>query len=93
MGPRLRERALHRHCRLVGSHRLGREDLPFRTKGQPTIDVLTDAYADGLSFDFACGDEVYGGCTELREFLEDRGQAYVLRVATSFTLTLAPAPG
>jgi SRSO17 transposase len=65
-------------------------NLRFRTKGQLAIDVLQDAYADGLSFDFACGDEVYGSCTELREFLEDRGQAYVLRVASSFTLTLAP---
>ena len=65
-------------------------DLRFRTKGQLAIDVLADAYADGLSFDFACGDEVYGSCTELREFLEDRGQAYVLRVASSFMLTLAP---
>ena len=64
-------------------------DLRFRTKGQLAIDVLGDAYADGLSFDFVCGDEVYGGCTELREFLEDRGQAYVLRVASNFTLTLA----
>jgi SRSO17 transposase len=64
--------------------------LRFRTKGQLAIDVLADAYADGLSFDFACGDEVYGSCTELREFLEDRGQAYVLRVASSFTLTFAP---
>jgi SRSO17 transposase len=65
-------------------------DLRFRTKGQLAIDVLADAYADGLSFDFACGDEVYGSCTELREFLEGRGQAYVLRVASSFLFTLAP---
>ena len=64
-------------------------DLRFRTKGQLAIDVLADAYADGLAFDFVCGDEVYGSCTQLREFLEDRGQAYVLRVASSFTLTLA----
>jgi len=64
-------------------------DLVFRTKGQLAIDVLQDAYADALSFDFVCGDEVYGACTELREYLEDRGQAYVLRVACSFTLTLA----
>jgi SRSO17 transposase len=63
--------------------------LRFRTKGQLGIDVLDDAYADGLSFGFVCGDEVYGSCTELREFLEDRGQAYVLRVASSFLL----APG
>jgi SRSO17 transposase len=65
-------------------------DLRFRTKGQLAVDVLQDAYADGLSFDFACGDEVYGSCTELREFLEDRAQPYVLRVASSFTLTITP---
>jgi SRSO17 transposase len=64
-------------------------DLRFRTKGELAIDVLTDAYGDGLSFDFVCGDEVYGACTALREFLEGRGQAYVLRVASSFILTLA----
>jgi SRSO17 transposase len=64
-------------------------DLRFRTKGQLAIDVLGDAYADGLSFDFACGDEVYGSCTELRRFLEDRGQAYVLRVASNFTVAVA----
>jgi len=54
-------------------------DLQFRTKGQLAIDILTDAYADGLVTGFACGDEIYGSCTELRGFLEDRGQAYVLR--------------
>jgi SRSO17 transposase len=66
-------------------------DLAFRTKGQLAIDICTDAYADGLTFDFICGDEVYGSCTQLREFLEEGGQAYVLRVASSFTLT--PATG
>jgi SRSO17 transposase len=65
-------------------------DLRFRTKGQLAVDVLQGAYGDGLEFDFACGDEVYGSCTELREFLEDRGQAYVLRVASSFVFVLAP---
>jgi SRSO17 transposase len=63
-------------------------DLRFRTKGQLAIDILTDAYAGGLVIDFACGDEVYGSRTELRGFLEDRGQAYVLRVASSFAVTL-----
>jgi hypothetical protein len=42
-----------------------------------------------LRFEFACGDEVYGSCTDLREFLEGRGQAYVLRVASSFMLAIA----
>ncbi|HEX3960933.1 MAG TPA: IS701 family transposase [Trebonia sp.] len=64
-------------------------NLRFRTKGELAIDILGDAYADGLSFDFVCGDEVYGSCTALREFLEGRGQAYVLRVASSFRLSLA----
>jgi SRSO17 transposase len=65
-------------------------DLEFRTKGQLAMDICADCYADGLKFGFACGDEVYGGCTQLREFFEARGQAYVLRVASSFMLTLAP---
>jgi hypothetical protein len=37
-----------------------------------------------------CGDEVCGGCTRLREFFEEQEQAYVLRVASNFTLVLAP---
>jgi len=64
-------------------------DLRFRTKGQLAIDICASAYADGTGFDFACGDEVYGSCTQLREFFEDNGQAYVLRVPSNFTLTLA----
>jgi SRSO17 transposase len=61
-------------------------DLQFRTKGQLAIDVCTDAYADGVRFDVVCGDEVYGGCTQLREFFEQQQQAYVLRVACTFLL-------
>jgi SRSO17 transposase len=64
-------------------------DLEFRTKGQLAIDVCAEAYADGIRFDFACGDEVYGSCTRLREFFEDNDQAYVLRVPSNFALTLA----
>jgi SRSO17 transposase len=64
-------------------------DLEFRTKGQLAIDVCAAAYADGIGFDFACGDEVYGNCTQLREFFEDNNQAYALRVPSNFTLTLA----
>src|SRR5438093_1157231 len=63
--------------------------LAFRTKGQLAIDICTEAYADGLVFDFACGDEVYGNCTQLREFFERNRQAYVLRVASTFTVQLA----
>ena len=64
-------------------------DLEFRTKGQLATGICASAYADGIRFDFACGDEVYGNCTQLREFFEKHGQAYVLRVPSNFTLTLA----
>ena len=65
------------------------DDLGFRTKGQLAIGVLAAAFADGAAVAFVCGDEVYGACTELREFLEDHGQGYLLRVPSSFRLTLA----
>jgi SRSO17 transposase len=65
------------------------EDLVFRTKGQLAIDILTEAFADGVRLDYVCGDEVYGSCTQLREYLEDHDQAYVLRIPSSFRLTLA----
>ena len=64
-------------------------DLAFRTKGQLAIDLSTGAAAGGIRPDFYCGDEVYGSCTQLREHFEAEGQAYVLRVPSNFTLTLA----
>jgi hypothetical protein len=63
--------------------------LGVRTKGQLAIDLLGEVLADGIRLDFACGDEVYGSCTQLREYLEARGQAYVLRVPSNFYLTVA----
>ena len=65
------------------------DDLVFRTKGQLAVGVLNEALADGAAFDFVCGDEVYGACTRLRKFFEDHGQGYVLRVPSTFRLTLA----
>jgi SRSO17 transposase len=66
------------------------EDLGFRTKGQLAIGLLAEAFADGIRLDFVCGDEVYGSCSQLREFCEGYGQGYVLRVPSNFRLTLAP---
>jgi SRSO17 transposase len=64
-------------------------DLVFRTKGQLAIDLLTEVFTGGLRLDYVCGDEVYGSCTQLREYLEACGQAYVLRIPSNFHLTLA----
>ena len=63
--------------------------LEFRAKGQLAIDIAAEVLADGIGFDFFCGDEVYGSCTELRGFFEARGQAYVLRVPRNFRFTQA----
>src|SRR5260370_39402302 len=63
--------------------------LVFRTKGQMAIDLCAEAFADGLRLDYVCGDEVYGSCTGLRSFLEGACQGYVLRVPSSFPVTLA----
>jgi SRSO17 transposase len=64
-------------------------DLVFRTKGQLAIDILAETLTGRVRLDFVCGDEVYGACTELREFLEGHDQGYVLRVPSSFRLALA----
>jgi len=64
-------------------------DLEFATKGELAAGLVADAAADGVMMDFICGDEVYGNCTKLRQALEAAGQAYVLRVASSFRVTLA----
>ena len=63
-------------------------ELEFRTKGQLAAGIAADALAEGICFDFFAGDEVYGSCTELRQFFEGRGQAYVLRVPRNFRLAL-----
>jgi len=63
--------------------------LEFRSKGELAIDLCTEAFGDGVRLDFVCGDEVYGACTRLRKFFEDHGQGYVLRVPSTFRLTLA----
>jgi SRSO17 transposase len=64
-------------------------DLRFQSKGQLAAAICAEAYADGAAFDFILGDEVYGASTELRGYLESRGQGYLLRVASSFMITLA----
>ena len=72
-------------------------DLEFRTKGQLATDICADSYVDGLALDFICGVEVYGGSTRLGTSSRPTSQAYVLRIASSFVITLAggrssPAP-
>ena len=45
-------------------------ELGFATKGELAVQILTDAYADGLVTDFVCGDEVYGSCPGVSDILK-----------------------
>ncbi len=67
-------------------------DPAFRTKGQLAIDLCTDTSADGLRFDFVCGDEVYGNCTQLRDFLEARGRGTCCGCGRTSTWRWPPGP-
>lgn len=62
--------------------------LGFATKGQLAVQVLQDAAHDGVILDFVAGDEVYGHSPDLRTHCEASGQAYILRVRSTFTLQL-----
>ena len=53
------------------------------------MDIAAEVLSDGIGCEYFCVEEVYGSCTELRAFFEDRGQGYVLRVPKTFRLTLA----
>ena len=65
-------------------------DVPFRTKPQLAIDILTDMVADHTMPPWAAGDEVYGRAGELRTFLQDNEIGYVLRVGCAFHVEVAP---
>ena len=82
---------------MLASHRPGPQGHPATPTRRArarlplplAIDISTDAAADGIRPDFYCGDEVYGSCTQLHEHFEATGRAYVLRVPSNFTRTLA----
>ena len=55
------------------------DEVIFRTKPQLAIMMLDRAYKQGLKPEWVLGDSVYG-CAELRNFLVERKQKYVLSV-------------
>jgi hypothetical protein len=67
--------------------------LEFATKGQLAKAIVADTLADGVHVDFVSGDEVYGSCTQLRDYLEEQDQTYMLRVPSSFRVTSPAASG
>jgi SRSO17 transposase len=65
-------------------------EVTFRTKPQLAIDLCRDMVADATMPPWAAGDEVYGRSSQLREFLQDNGVGYVMRVGCAFHIAVAP---
>lgn len=63
-------------------------DVAFRTKPQLAIDLCSDMVADATMPPWAAGDEVYGRSSQLREFLQDNGVGYVMRVGCAFHIAV-----
>ena len=63
------------------------DEVIFRTKPQLAIMMLDGAYKQGLKPEWVLGDSVYG-CAELRNFLVERKQKYVLSVPSQQRLWL-----
>ncbi len=57
------------------------------------IDICADAAGDGIRPDFYCGDEVYGNCTQLREYFESEDQAYGPLIFFNASRSAAEIPG
>jgi SRSO17 transposase len=60
------------------------DDLAFRTKPQLAIDICRDMVTDHTMPPWVAGDEVYGRSSQLRQFLQDNGVGYVMRVGCAF---------
>jgi SRSO17 transposase len=59
------------------------KDITFQTKPQLAIKMLERAFNNGIPSKWVTGDEVYGNNTSLRNWLEERKQAYVMTVSCS----------
>ncbi|MCY4521938.1 MAG: transposase [Caldilineaceae bacterium] len=67
-------------------------DTPFRTKPQLAQRRLARAQATGVSLAWVVGDTVHGHSGQLRAWLEDRDQAYLL-FRRAWTSTRCATPG
>jgi len=63
--------------------------VAFATKPQLAMTMIGHALGSGIQADFVLADEAYGNDSKFRRFLEGRGQAYVLAVASNQRLWVA----
>lgn len=64
----------------------------FATKPALAQEMFERARADGMSFAWMTGDEVYGNHAGLREHLEQQRQAYILAVSCTQRVSLPDGP-
>jgi len=69
------------------------EQVPFQTKPQLARQMLARARAAGVPATWVTGDSVYGNDPKLRQWLEEKTQAYVLGVASNLLLWSADEEG
>lgn len=62
------------------------QSVAFATKPQLAQTLLTRALDGGVPAAFVTGDSVYGNDASLRQFLQERGQAYVLAIKCDLRL-------
>lgn len=59
------------------------DDVGFKIKPQLAMEMIGHALDAGVKPDFVLADEVYGNDGKFRRFLESRGQAFVVAVASN----------
>ncbi len=59
------------------------DTLPFQTKPELAIQMLSRAQQAGLPFQWVVGDTVYGHSSHLRSWLQEQGRAFALAVPSS----------
>ena len=68
--------------RIGGVKRACLGEVAFATKPRLAMTMLERALATGLTPRWVLADEVYGSDSQLRRFLEPKGQPYVLAVTS-----------
>lgn len=57
------------------------EEYQFRTKTQMAFEMIKRAYENGLPFEWAAGDSVYGADSRIQKYLEEKDKKYMFAVS------------
>lgn len=57
------------------------EEYQFRTKTQMALEMIKRAYENGIPFQWAAGDSVYGADSRIQKYLEEKDKNYMFAVS------------